>query len=130
MQTRSSTRMQLAAGRLWPDWHAQLVGYQVMPAAELLQVAGVTLPTPVDRLLGTSGVRVNCIVCGGRGSEFPGGGDCRWAGPPWLSRAAVLLANPLRRGPLTRCSIAAVSKRKVAKTTLEGGSPRFNPVAY
>jgi formylmethanofuran dehydrogenase subunit E len=45
-------------------WHAQLLGYQVMPASELLQTEPVTLATPVGRILGIPGVRVTCTACG------------------------------------------------------------------
>jgi formylmethanofuran dehydrogenase subunit E len=45
-------------------WHAQLQGYQRMPASELLQFEPVTLTTPLDQLLGTPGKRLTCIVCG------------------------------------------------------------------
>ena len=45
-------------------WHAQLVGYQLMPAAELLESATVTLALPLEQLLGQPGTRVTCVGCG------------------------------------------------------------------
>jgi formylmethanofuran dehydrogenase subunit E len=56
-------------------WHAQLQGYQRMPASELLQFEPVTLATPLDELLGSPGKRVTCTVCGEEilnGREVPG----------------------------------------------------------
>ncbi len=48
-----------------PDrWHAQLAGYQIMPAAELLQVQPVTLTVSLKALLSHHGDRVVCAVCG------------------------------------------------------------------
>jgi formylmethanofuran dehydrogenase subunit E len=46
------------------EWHAQLIGYQLMPSAELLQVESVTLTTPLEQILGRPGVRVTCVACG------------------------------------------------------------------
>jgi formylmethanofuran dehydrogenase subunit E len=45
-------------------WHAQLQAYQVMPAAELLEVETVRLTLPLEQLLGSPGVRVSCSGCG------------------------------------------------------------------
>jgi formylmethanofuran dehydrogenase subunit E len=45
-------------------YYAQLVGYQRMPAAQLLTVQTVTLTTSARRLVSRAGVRVNCSLCG------------------------------------------------------------------
>jgi len=45
-------------------WHAQLIGYQVMPSAELLEAQSVTLTTPLQQILGQPGVRLTCVLCG------------------------------------------------------------------
>jgi formylmethanofuran dehydrogenase subunit E len=43
-------------------WHAQLVGYQVMPSDQLLCIQEVELEIPVEHVAGRSG-RVTCSVC-------------------------------------------------------------------
>ncbi len=45
-------------------WEAQLLGYQRMPAAQLLSCETVQLTTDLAELLGTPGRRVMCEVCG------------------------------------------------------------------
>jgi formylmethanofuran dehydrogenase subunit E len=45
-------------------WHAQLVGYQRMPAEELLEAQPVRLRVPVARLLSRPGCRALCAACG------------------------------------------------------------------
>ncbi len=45
-------------------WQAQLLGYQAMPAAELLRAEAVELRVPTARLLGRPGRRVTCQACG------------------------------------------------------------------
>lgn len=45
-------------------WETQLLGYQRMPASELLIVQRVQLKTPIERLLSRPGVKVRCEVCG------------------------------------------------------------------
>jgi len=45
-------------------WHAQLCGYQIMPAQELFTVTMVTLTFSLTRLLGRDGYRVCCQRCG------------------------------------------------------------------
>ncbi len=45
-------------------YFAQLTGYQRMPEAELLLIRPVQLTTPIARLVGRAGVRVNCGECG------------------------------------------------------------------
>ncbi len=45
-------------------WTAQLEGYQVMPAHELLLAEPVQLTVDLERLISRAGVRVNCEVCG------------------------------------------------------------------
>ncbi len=45
-------------------YFAQLVGYQRMPEAELLEVRPVTLTTPAPEIVSRAGVRVNCALCG------------------------------------------------------------------
>ncbi len=45
-------------------WEAQLQGYQVMPAQELLRIYPVTLALDLEELISRPGVRVNCEECG------------------------------------------------------------------
>ncbi len=45
-------------------WEAQLLGYQQMPAAELLLVQSVQLETPVERIVSQAGTRAICDMCG------------------------------------------------------------------
>jgi len=45
-------------------WEAQLIGYQLMPAAELFDVREVVLRTPVERLISRPGRKAICAVCG------------------------------------------------------------------
>ena len=45
-------------------YFAQLVGYQRMPDAELLQHWPVQLTTAVKEIVSRAGVRVNCVACG------------------------------------------------------------------
>lgn len=45
-------------------WSAQLAGYQVMPASELLEVQSVTLSRELAELLGDPAARVICTRCG------------------------------------------------------------------
>lgn len=48
-----------------PDrWHAQLLGYQVMPAEELLLAQSVTLTLSLSVLISRHGLRVVCDRCG------------------------------------------------------------------
>lgn len=45
-------------------WEAQLLGYQRMPDDELLAWKGVTLTTPVAKIVSRPGLRVICDRCG------------------------------------------------------------------
>ena len=45
-------------------WEAQLIGYQLMPAAELFDVREVMLRTPVEQLISRPGRKALCAVCG------------------------------------------------------------------
>ncbi len=70
-----------AAVRIWPRrearqraldyapnaegrWHAQLVGYQIMPDDELLAAQAVRLSFSLEALIGKDGSRVICELCG------------------------------------------------------------------
>ena len=67
--------------RIWPDprardlaeryapeapsrWHAQLLGYQVMPTAELLRAEPVTVRGSLSEIVGVPGIRADCARCG------------------------------------------------------------------
>jgi formylmethanofuran dehydrogenase subunit E len=52
------------APRARNTWEAQLLGYQRIPASELLTRQAVQLNTPIERLLSRPGVRVCCDICG------------------------------------------------------------------
>lgn len=59
----------------------QMLGYQAMPARELLDITRVTLNVDLDVLLGQRGVRVDCVHCGeeilnGRETDAVGGPLC------------------------------------------------------
>ncbi len=45
-------------------YYAQLVGYQRMPAEELLSLTPVQLTTPIRHIVSRPGVRANCARCG------------------------------------------------------------------
>jgi formylmethanofuran dehydrogenase subunit E len=45
-------------------YFAQMHGYQVMPAEELLTLVEVQLSTPVEEIVSRPGLRVDCDVCG------------------------------------------------------------------
>lgn len=45
-------------------WHAQLEGYQVMPASELLRAVEVTLTIDLGAIRSRPGTRVTCSACG------------------------------------------------------------------
>lgn len=45
-------------------WEAQLIGYQLMPAAELFAVREVVLRTPIERIISRPGRKALCAVCG------------------------------------------------------------------
>lgn len=45
-------------------WHAQLEGYQIMPAVELLQAQDVRLTVSMEALISKPGMRVVCSDCG------------------------------------------------------------------
>ena len=44
-------------------WEAQLLGYQRMPAEDLLSVQPVQLNTPIERIISRAGQRVTCASC-------------------------------------------------------------------
>jgi formylmethanofuran dehydrogenase subunit E len=55
--------------RAWaPDagniWEAQLLGYQRLPAEQLLAVQPVALKTPIEAIISRAGHRVQCERCG------------------------------------------------------------------
>lgn len=45
-------------------WEAQLLGYQRMPAPELLAVQTVHLRTPIERIISRPGLKATCEICG------------------------------------------------------------------
>jgi len=45
-------------------WDAQLLGYQRMPAEELLSVQAVQLTTPLERIISRAGCKTICEACG------------------------------------------------------------------
>jgi formylmethanofuran dehydrogenase subunit E len=45
-------------------WEAMLLGYQRMPAAQLLSAQSVQLKTPAERLISRAGARAVCELCG------------------------------------------------------------------
>ncbi len=61
-QARESARTCAPEAR--SRWEAQLLGYQRMPAEDLLSVQAVQLCTPVERIISRTGRRVVCASCG------------------------------------------------------------------
>lgn len=59
-RTRAREYAPEARGR----WHAQLLGYQRMPAEELLTCTEVALDQPLDEIISRPGRRVACARCG------------------------------------------------------------------
>lgn len=45
-------------------WEAQLLGYQRMPANELLAVQSVQVRTPIEHLISRPGLKAICEICG------------------------------------------------------------------
>ena len=45
-------------------WEAQLLGYQRMPASELLAVTSVCLKTPIEQIVSRAGRKTVCQACG------------------------------------------------------------------
>lgn len=45
-------------------WEAQLLGYQRMPADELLSVQSVRLKTPIEQVVSRAGKKAVCDLCG------------------------------------------------------------------
>lgn len=45
-------------------WEAQLLGYQRMPAAQLLAAQSVRLRTPIEQIISRAGRKTVCDVCG------------------------------------------------------------------
>jgi formylmethanofuran dehydrogenase subunit E len=45
-------------------WEAQLLGYQRMPAQELLTIQYVELKTPIEKIISRAGCKVLCAHCG------------------------------------------------------------------
>jgi formylmethanofuran dehydrogenase subunit E len=46
------------------SWHAQLIGYQVMPTTELLFAGSVELTVSLQAIVSRPGMRVTCVRCG------------------------------------------------------------------
>lgn len=73
-----------AARRYTPDeprrYHAQLQGYQMMPAAELVMLQTVQLRFDLDAVLGRRGQRTDCAKCG---EEVMNGRETIVSDAPW-----------------------------------------------
>jgi formylmethanofuran dehydrogenase subunit E len=103
-------------------WEAQLLGYQRMPAAELLSAQEVALHTPLAWLLSRPGLKVICEVCGEEimnEREIAGQGRilCRscagqgyYDGVMPLPAAAPRVAEPGRRSYI-RPAVSAAAHR-------------------
>lgn len=96
------------AGQYAPEaesrWHAYLLGYQVMPAAELLTVESVRLAVPVAEIISRPDLRAICTTCGeeifnGREVRQDGMVRCQaCAGQEYLLREQTsIAANGARR---------------------------------
>ena len=95
-------------------WQAQLLGYQRMPAAELLAIQPVSLRVPVAQWVGQPGQKVACDYCG---EEIMNGRQVRRAGLA-LCRAcagqsyySLFLDTQPRPVPMTPASRPAVVER-------------------
>jgi formylmethanofuran dehydrogenase subunit E len=77
-------------------WEAQLLGYQRMPAAQLLSCETVQLTSDLAELLSTPGQRAVCEMCGeeimnGREVQLAGRRLCRaCAGPAYYLRPVLV----------------------------------------
>jgi formylmethanofuran dehydrogenase subunit E len=60
----SRTRASLYAPNARNAWETQLIGYQHMPAEELLTVQHVRLRTPLAKILSRPGAKAICTICG------------------------------------------------------------------
>ncbi len=58
------TRARAYAPKAGNKWEAQLLGYQRLPAAELLLVQSVRLKTPIEQIISRPGLKAVCEVCG------------------------------------------------------------------
>jgi formylmethanofuran dehydrogenase subunit E len=68
IRIRPRAEARALARRYFPEaksrWHAYLDAYQIMPDAELLEAAPVTLTLDLKALISRSGVRAACDACG------------------------------------------------------------------
>jgi formylmethanofuran dehydrogenase subunit E len=109
--------VRLKAGAYAPEartkWQAQLLGYQRMPAAELLTVQAVSLCAPLAELVGRAGQRAVCDRCGEEvlnGREVAGRGMilCRaCAGQAYYRRPGALAAHDIQHWPVVRTGAAS-----------------------
>jgi formylmethanofuran dehydrogenase subunit E len=88
-------------------WETQLLGYQRMPASELLITQQVQLKTPIEQLLSRPGVKVRCEMCGeeilnerqvvheGTTLCRPCAGQAYYQSAPTTMPAAVRLSIPM-----------------------------------
>jgi formylmethanofuran dehydrogenase subunit E len=83
-------------------WAAQLLGYPLMPAHELLAVQTVQLSTPIEDIIGRAGVKAVCEICGEEiinQREIVDAGTtlCRsCAGPSYYRLVADFVSAPAR----------------------------------
>ncbi|MBI3243480.1 MAG: TraR/DksA C4-type zinc finger protein [Chloroflexi bacterium] len=63
-QLEARTRARIYALEARNKWEAQLLGYQRMPAEELLSIQPVSLKVPVEQIVSRPGLRAVCEVCG------------------------------------------------------------------
>jgi formylmethanofuran dehydrogenase subunit E len=79
--TSDSRERAVAAAPEAPDrWHAQLVGYQRLPAESFLEASRVALTLDLGAIISRDGIRVFCDACGeeiSNGREVVGGGSTR-----------------------------------------------------
>ena len=63
-RTQSRQRAYDYASEAHGKWEAQLLGYQRMPAQELLAAQAVQLKLPIEHIISRAGVRATCASCG------------------------------------------------------------------
>ncbi len=83
-------------------WEAQLLGYQRIPAAELLSVCDVQLTTSVAQIVSRPGLKTICEICGeeiinGRDIVHDGMTMCRAC----AGQSYYLFAAPIYRSTIT-----------------------------
>jgi formylmethanofuran dehydrogenase subunit E len=128
VRLRPDPRARQAALDWAPDskdrWHAQLLGYQIMPTSELLQVTRVTLASRLTQSVATPSVRVTCTMCG---EDILYSREIRASDGP-ICRACVdypyytAISGPVLQGRVVDAGVGSSSRRTCARNADASGS--------